>query len=58
MRLWDVRNPSKALMVLQGEIGAIRSLRFSADGCFLASAEPADFVTIYDVQSNFEKCAF
>eukprot|EP00884_Botryococcus_braunii_P014371 jgi/Botrbrau1/22935/Bobra.0030s0012.1 len=55
VRLWDVRKPSQALMVLRGEMGAVRSLRFSGDGRFLASAEPADFVTIYDVASNFEK---
>lgn len=36
-------------------MGAIRSLRFSPDGRFLAMAEPADFVHIYDVQAGFSQ---
>lgn len=39
-----------------GRMGAIRSLRFSADGKFLAAAEPADFVHIYDVAAGFSTC--
>jgi WD40 repeat protein len=31
----------------------IRSLRFSEDGKFLAVAEPADFVHIYDTTSGY-----
>ena len=34
-------------------MGAIRSLRFSPDGSYLAAAEPADFVHVYDVGSGF-----
>lgn len=34
----------------------IRSLRFSDDGRFLAMAEPADFVHIYDAASGYAKC--
>jgi hypothetical protein len=34
-------------------MGAIRSLRFSADGRFLAAAEPADFVHVYDAAKGF-----
>ncbi|KAK3254825.1 hypothetical protein CYMTET_35974 [Cymbomonas tetramitiformis] len=37
--------------LLRGRLGAVRSLRFSADGRFLAMAEPADFVHIYDTRT-------
>lgn len=33
-----------------------RSLRFTNDGRYLACAEPADFVRIYDVLDNFHSC--
>lgn len=36
-------------------MGAIRSLRFSSDGRFLAAAEPADFVHVYDVGAALHK---
>ncbi|KAH7282692.1 hypothetical protein KP509_35G044000 [Ceratopteris richardii] len=54
-RLWDVRNLSSSIAVLKGRIGAIRSLRFSSDGRFLAMAEPADFVHVFDVYQDFRK---
>ena len=54
-RLWDVRNLSSSIAVLKGQIGAIRSLRFTTDGRFLAMAEPADFVHIFDVYQDFTK---
>lgn len=54
-RLWDARNLSSSLAVLKGRIGAIRSLRFTSDGRFLAMAEPADFVHVYDVYQDFQK---
>ncbi|ONK79284.1 uncharacterized protein A4U43_C01F4810 [Asparagus officinalis] len=54
-RLWDVRNLSKSLAVLRGNIGAIRSVRFSSDGRFMCMAEPADFVHIFDVGSGYTK---
>ncbi|KAI8854831.1 WD40-repeat-containing domain protein [Chytridium lagenaria] len=47
-RIYDLRNHSKSIAVLPGTYGAIRSLRFSDDGRFLAAAEPADFVHVYD----------
>ena len=53
-RVWDVRHLGQSLAVLRGRMGAIRSLRFSADGRFLAAAEPADFVHLYDVASGFQ----
>eukprot|EP01018_Ginkgo_biloba_P007573 Gb_24277 [translate_table: standard] len=55
-RIWDVRNLSSALTVLKGRIGAVRSLRFSTDGRFLAMAEPADFLHVFDVRQNFDQC--
>ncbi|KAJ3191037.1 hypothetical protein HK101_008158 [Irineochytrium annulatum] len=47
-RIYDMRNTSKTIAVLPGVMGAIRSLRFSDDGRYLAAAEPADFVHVYD----------
>ncbi|GJZ36395.1 uncharacterized WD repeat-containing protein-like protein isoform X1, partial [Tanacetum coccineum] len=52
-RLWDIRNPSKSLAVLKGRMGAIRAIRFSSDGRYLAIAEPADFVHIFDSQTDY-----
>ncbi|PKU62477.1 Guanine nucleotide-binding protein subunit beta [Dendrobium catenatum] len=54
-RLWDVRNLSSSVAVLRGNLGAIRSIRFSSDGRFMAIAEPADFVHIFDVGSDYSK---
>ncbi|XP_057818308.1 uncharacterized WD repeat-containing protein C2A9.03 [Cryptomeria japonica] len=55
-RIWDVRNLSTSLTVLKGNIGAVRSLRFTSDGSFLAMAEPADFVHVFDVKHNYDRC--
>ncbi|KAI4307369.1 hypothetical protein L6164_030568 [Bauhinia variegata] len=52
-RLWDIRNLSQSLAVVKGRMGAIRSLKFTSDGRFLAMAEPADFVHILDSQSGY-----
>ncbi|XP_034576402.1 uncharacterized WD repeat-containing protein C2A9.03 isoform X1 [Setaria viridis] len=52
-RLWDVRNLSEPLAVLGGRIGAVRGLRFSPDGRFLAAAEAADFVHVYDAAAGY-----
>ncbi|KAH9798290.1 WD REPEATS REGION domain-containing protein [Citrus sinensis] len=54
-RVWDVRNLSKSVAVLKGNLGAIRSIRFTSDGNFMAMAEPADFVHVYDAKNGFEK---
>lgn len=54
-RVWDIRHTGQSLAVLRGKMGAVRSLRFSSDGAFLAAAEPADFVHLYDVNSGFTK---
>ena len=34
---------------MQGRMGAIRSLRFSDDGKYMAMVEPADFIHVFDV---------
>ena len=34
-------------------MGAIRAIRFSSDGRYLAIAEPADFVHIFDSQTDY-----
>ena len=56
-RIWDIRQPGKSLAVLSGRMGAVRSLRFSSDGRFLAMAEPADFVHVFDVKAGFQRFA-
>ncbi|KAB1199839.1 putative WD repeat-containing protein C2A9.03 [Morella rubra] len=52
-RLWDIRNPSKSLAVLKGRMGAVRALKFSSSGRFMAMAEPADFVHIFDAETGY-----
>ncbi|GLT59162.1 hypothetical protein SLA2020_319980 [Shorea laevis] len=52
-RVWDVRNLSKSVAVLKGNLGAIRSIRYTSDGKYMAIAEPADFVHLYDIKSGF-----
>ncbi|XP_027901945.1 uncharacterized WD repeat-containing protein C2A9.03 isoform X2 [Vigna unguiculata] len=52
-RLWDIRNLSQSMAVLKGRMGAIRALRFTSDGRFLAMAEPADFVHVFDSHSGY-----
>ncbi|CAN6559147.1 unnamed protein product [Malus baccata var. baccata] len=54
-RIWDVRNLSKSVAVLKGNLGAIRSIRYTSDGQYMMMAEPADFVHVYDVKSGYEK---
>ncbi|XP_057983738.1 uncharacterized WD repeat-containing protein C2A9.03-like [Malania oleifera] len=54
-RVWDVRNLSKSVAVLKGNLGAIRSIRYTSDGRFMAMAEPADFVHVYDAKNGYEK---
>lgn len=54
-RIWDARNLSKSVAVLGGNMGAIRTLRYTSDGKFLAMAEPADFIHVFDVQSGYSR---
>ena len=53
-RIWDARNLSKSVAVLKGNLGAIRSIRYTSDGRYMAMAEPADFVHVYDVKNGYE----
>ncbi|KAK9904808.1 hypothetical protein WJX75_002913 [Coccomyxa subellipsoidea] len=55
-RIWDLRQPSVSKAIMCGNMGAVRSLRYSADGKFLAASEPADFVRLYDVDLNYTRC--
>lgn len=54
-RLWDVRKLSESLTVLKGRMGSIRGIKFSTDGRFMAMAEPADFVHVFDVGADYRK---
>ncbi|KAJ8539757.1 hypothetical protein K7X08_014009 [Anisodus acutangulus] len=54
-RIWDLRNLSAPTAVLKGNMGAVRSIRYSSDGRFLVMAEPADFVHIYNVEGEYKK---
>ncbi|KAK1270387.1 hypothetical protein QJS04_geneDACA004359 [Acorus gramineus] len=54
-RVWDVRNLSSSIAVLKNNMGAARSIRYSSDGRFMAVAEPADFVHIYNTDLNYQK---
>ncbi|KAL6784924.1 hypothetical protein ACKKBG_A01700 [Auxenochlorella protothecoides x Auxenochlorella symbiontica] len=54
-RVYDIRAPGKCLALLLSNVGAVRSLRFSDCGNFLAAAEPADFVTIFDVTTSYKR---
>ncbi|PWA84711.1 transducin/WD40 repeat-like superfamily protein [Artemisia annua] len=39
--------------ILKGRMGAIRTIKFSSDGRYLDIAEPADFVHIFDSQTDY-----
>lgn len=52
-RLWDIRNLSESIAVIKGRMGAIRAVKFSSDGRFMAMAEPADFVHVFDTKSGY-----
>ncbi|XP_058761580.1 uncharacterized WD repeat-containing protein C2A9.03-like [Vicia villosa] len=54
-RVWDARNVSSPIAILKNNLGASRSIRFSSDGQYMAVAEPADFVHVYNTKSNYEK---
>ncbi|XP_015962455.1 uncharacterized WD repeat-containing protein C2A9.03 isoform X1 [Arachis duranensis] len=54
-RVWDVRNLSSPVAVLVGNLGATRSIRFSADGQFMVVAEPADFVHVYSTKADYSE---
>ncbi|CAI0453139.1 unnamed protein product [Linum tenue] len=54
-RVWDIRNLSSPVATLKGNLGAVRSIRFSSDGQFMVVAEPADFVHVYSTQQNYQR---
>eukprot|EP00897_Mesotaenium_endlicherianum_P006613 jgi/Mesen1/5980/ME000302S04982 len=54
-RLWDIRYLGSALLALKGKIGTIRSIRFSSDGRFMAMAEPADFIHVFDTKQEYKQ---
>jgi WD40 repeat protein len=43
---------NESFLTLPARMGAIRSVHFSPDGKYLAIAEPADFVHIYDASTG------
>jgi len=53
--LWDIQNLASSLALLKGYIGAIHSLCFTSKGCFMAMAEPIDFVHVFDTKQNYAK---
>jgi len=53
-RVWDLRNLSSSVSVLKGNLGAVRSIRYSSNGEFMAVAEPADFVHIYSTKADYK----
>ncbi|XP_039016434.1 uncharacterized WD repeat-containing protein C2A9.03-like isoform X2 [Hibiscus syriacus] len=54
-RVWDIRNLSMPVATLKGNLGAVRSIRFSTDWQFMIVAEPADFVHVYNTRSGFQE---
>ena len=54
--VWDLRRPSMPTHVLAGQLAAIRSSKFFADGQLLALSESADFLHIFDVGRDFNRC--
>ncbi|WCJ27515.1 Transducin/WD40 repeat-like superfamily protein [Euphorbia peplus] len=53
-RVWDIRNLSSSVATLKGNLGAVRSIRFSSDGRFMVVAEPADFVHVYSTEADYK----
>ncbi|CAG9465815.1 unnamed protein product [Pedinophyceae sp. YPF-701] len=53
-RAWDLRYLGTSAACMRGQLGAIRSVRFSPCGSFLAASEPADFVHIWDLASGLQ----
>lgn len=52
-KIWDIRMSNECVHTLVGDMAAIRSLRYTPDGKFLAAAEAADFVHIYDTSNEY-----
>jgi len=43
---------NESFLTLPAKMGAIRSVHFSSDGKYLALAEPADYLHIYDASTG------
>ena len=43
---------TESFLTLPAQMGPIRSVHFSPDGKYLATAEPADYVHIYDASTG------
>ncbi|KAK4776440.1 hypothetical protein SAY86_005128 [Trapa natans] len=54
-RVWDLRNVSTPIAVLKGNLGAIRSIKFSSEGQYMVMAEPADFVHLYSTRADYKE---
>ncbi|KAA8527301.1 hypothetical protein F0562_034602 [Nyssa sinensis] len=54
-RVWDLRNLSSSIAILKGNMGAVRSIRYSSDGQFMVVAEPVDFVHVYSTKADYKK---
>lgn len=57
-RIWDTRKLDQSVHLLAGDMCAVRSLRYSPCGRFLAAAEAADFINIYDHASDYSRLEF
>ena len=53
--MYDIRNVSRSLAVMESKLSTFRSLRFTPDGEYLVGAEDVDFVHIYSTKDNFQK---
>lgn len=45
----------ESVAVLKANLGSVRAIRFTSDGRYIAMAEPADFVHIYDTTTGYKK---
>ncbi|KAL0078038.1 hypothetical protein J3Q64DRAFT_1872827, partial [Phycomyces blakesleeanus] len=52
-RVYDIRNTSRTLHLLGGNIGAIRSLQYSSDGKYMVAAEHIDYIHVYDAKNDY-----
>ncbi|KAK7332671.1 hypothetical protein VNO80_29426 [Phaseolus coccineus] len=53
-RIWDARNLSTSVYVLEGNARGITSICFTSDGEFMAMGEDLDYVHVYNVIDEFE----
>lgn len=52
--LYDLRKLDRPVLSIDSVMSAVRSLRFSPDGSYLAMSEATDFVHIYDTRSGYQ----